>query len=239
MWKIIFLIHSFFKRMQVKTVKPFGKNIGKGDLKISICDKNPDIVNVFAHLFAEEQRVEILQGDILNVSADALVSPANSFGDMSGGLDKAIDDFFEGEAQKKVQAHINNIFFGEIPVGVASIIEMSYRQFSFLIIAPTMRVPSNVGKSINAYLAMRAILVAVLQHNSITSNEKINHIILPSLCTGVGGMPFQEAAEQIYTAILNILDNQWKSVVHPAVAPYALGARWVMPEKRNKYKNDS
>lgn len=223
--------------MQVKTVKPFGKKIRKDDIRISICDKNPDIVNVFARLFVEEERVEILKGDILNLTADALISPANSFGDMSGGLDKAIDDFFVGEAQRKVQEHINHAFFGEIPVGVASVIEMNYRQFPFLIIAPTMRVPSNVGKSINAYLAMRAILVAVLQHNSTVANEKINHIVLPSLCTGVGGMPFQEAAEQIYTAILTILDNKWKSIVHPAVAPYALGARWVMSEKRDKFKN--
>jgi O-acetyl-ADP-ribose deacetylase (regulator of RNase III) len=30
---------------------------------------------------------------VLHCKADAVVSPANSFGDMGGGLDKALDDF--------------------------------------------------------------------------------------------------------------------------------------------------
>jgi O-acetyl-ADP-ribose deacetylase (regulator of RNase III) len=67
-----------------------------------------------------------------------------------------------------------------------------------------MRIPSNVGKTINAYLAMRAVLVAVVKHNRLPA-PAIRHIALSSVCTGVGGMPFQEAAEQMQTAITSIL----------------------------------
>jgi O-acetyl-ADP-ribose deacetylase (regulator of RNase III) len=232
---MLFRIYSFVQRMKVETVKPFGKNIGKEELKISICDTNKDIAKVFSEIFAKEERVEISCGNILNLTASALISPANSFGDMGGGLDKAIDDFYEGEAQKKVQQHIQQDFFGELPVGVASILKMNYLQFPFLIVAPTMRIPGNVGKTINAYLAMRAILVAVLKYNDATS-EKINHIALPSLCTGVGGMPFLEAGEQMSTAISTILNGDYKKVVHPAIAPYVLGAKWVLPDKLNRFR---
>ena len=95
---MLFRIYRFVQRMKVETVKPFGKNIGEEELKISICDTNKDIAKVFSEVFAKEERVEILCGNILNLTASALVSPANSFGDMGGGVDKAIYDFFDGKA---------------------------------------------------------------------------------------------------------------------------------------------
>lgn len=226
---------SFLKKMQVKTLKRFGNVSDDRDLKISICDQNPEIAARFAEVFATEARVEVLQGNILHLTADALVSPANSFGDMGGGLDKAIDDFFKGEAQRKVQYLIRTEFFGEMPVGVARVLEMHHARFPYLIVAPTMRIPGNVGKTIHAYLAMRAILAAILTHN-FTASRKIKSIAVSSLCTGVGGMPYMEAAEQMLTAIHTILDEDWKLAVHPAVAPYALGPRWTREEKLNKYK---
>ncbi len=216
--------------MQVKTVKPFGREMDKEALRISICDTNGDIARVFAGVFAGEANVEILHGDILRLTAGALVSPANSFGDMSGGVDKAIDDFFGGQAQKTVQAHIREAFFGEIPVGVASILPMPHRQFPFLVVAPTMRTPGYAGKTINAYLAMRAVLVAVTRHNRSVA-ARIDHIALPSLCTGVGGMPFLEAAEQMHAALENVLKGGYQSVLHPAQAPYVLGAKWTWSGK--------
>jgi O-acetyl-ADP-ribose deacetylase (regulator of RNase III) len=186
---------NWLKRMQVNTVKPFGKGVGSDVLRISICDTNQEIAAVFARIFAREANVEVLHGNMLHLTASALVSPANSFGDMSGGVDKAIDDFFGGQAQKRVQAHIREEFLGEMPVGAATILPMLHRQFPFLIVAPTMRIPGYAGKTINAYLAMRAILVAVTRHNQSNAN-RIYHIALPSLCTGVGGMSYGEAAEQ-------------------------------------------
>lgn len=219
--------------MRVKTVKPFGKGMDNDALKISICDTNGDIARVFAGVFAGEENVEILHGDMLRLTAGALVSPANSFGDMSGGVDKAIDDFFGGQAQQIVQAHIREAFLGEIPVGIASILPMPHRQFPFLVVAPTMRTPGYVGKTINAYLAMRAVLVAVTRHNQSDAG-RIDHVALPSLCTGVGGMPFLKAAEQMHAAVENVLKGGYQSVVHPAQAPYVPGAKWTWSEKRNE-----
>ena len=61
--------------------------------------------------------VEVVHGNLLDLGCDAVVSPANSFGDMSGGIDKAIDDFHDGEAQRRVMAAIAEQFLGELPVG--------------------------------------------------------------------------------------------------------------------------
>ena len=225
-------IVNWFKRMQVNTVKPFGKEMDLDVPRISICDTNREITAVFARVFAGEANVEVRHGNLLHLTAGALVSPANSFGDMGGGLDKAIDNFFGGQAQTRVQAHIREAFLGEMPVGVAAILPMSHGQFPFLIVAPTMRIPGYAGKTINAYLAMRAILVAVTRHNQ-THAGKIRHIAVPSLCTGVGGMPYGEAAEQMHAAVENVLKGRYQPIVHPAMAPYATGAKWTWSEKSN------
>lgn len=228
-------MHHYLLSTRLKIIKPFGKNKEGHPFKISICDKNPDITQIFSEVFAKEERVEVVLGNILHKKADAIVSPANSFGDMGGGIDKAIDDFFEGEAQIAIQTRIRNAFFGEMPVGLATILETNSKQYPFIIAAPTMRVPGNVGKTIHAYLAMRGILAEMMRHNSYHAH-KINHIVLPALCTGVGGMPYIESAEQMLAAIHNILDEGWKSIISPVQAPYPLGAKWALPEKLNKFR---
>lgn len=232
---MLFKLYFLLKRMQTTTLKAFGENGGKYPFTITICDRNRDIASVFAQVFAQVDPVEVVCGNILHVAGSALVSPANSFGDMGGGLDKAIDDFFEGEAQSKVQAHILQEFWGEMPVGMASVLPMHFKQFPYLIVAPTMRIPGNVGKTIHAYLAMRAILVAILKHNRATSSH-IKHVVMSSLCTGVGGMPYEEAAEQMSAAVRNILDEQYQSIVHPVQAPYVRGAKWIQSGKANNTK---
>jgi O-acetyl-ADP-ribose deacetylase (regulator of RNase III) len=230
--KMVRSILHWFKSMQVNTLKPFGKELAPDVPRISICDTNREIATVFARVFAGEANVEVCHGNVLHLAAGALVSPANSFGDMSGGVDKAIDDFFGGQAQTRVQAYIREAFLGEMPVGVAAILPMPPGQFPFLIVAPTMRIPGYAGKTINAYLAMRAILVAIIRHNQ-TDARPIHHIAVPSLCTGVGGMPYGEAAGQMHAAVENVLKGRYQSIVHPATAPYATGAKWTWSQKSN------
>ena len=211
-----------FMYRQLKQIKAFGKSHERGKtLSISFCDMQHDMVRAFDEYFHDRADVEILQGDILKLSRDALVSPANSFGDMSGGLDKAIDDFYKGEAQRSALKAIGEQYLGELAVGNALILSMKTKQFPFLIVAPTMRIPGNVQRTINAYLAMRAVLVAVLQHNT-SAKQPICSVAIPGFCSGVGGMAPQESAEQMRTAYEMIFEEKWKAVVHPALAPYAM-----------------
>lgn len=208
----------------MKTVKPFGKGFssGSGTLRLSLCDRNSDITDVWSEVFGDVDCVEVVEGNLLDLDCDALISPANSFGDMSGGIDKAIDDFYAGRAQEAVMAAIRDQYLGELPVGVALVIPLTGPRFPFLVAAPTMRVPTSVGQTINAYLSLRAALVAVLQHNR-ENPMPILSIAVPGLCTGVGGMDFGIAARQMRSAFDNVVGEGWKEVVHPAQAPYALG----------------
>ena len=137
-------------------------------------------------------------------------------------MDKRIDDFCQGTAQKAILRQIREQFLGELPVGMAFVLSMPITRLPFVIAAPTMRIPSDVAGTLNAYLALRAVLVAVLHHNAQTERP-IGSIAVPGLCTGVGRMPCSVAAQQMRAAYDNILCGGWKDVLHPVMAPFAFG----------------
>lgn len=215
---IVKRIASMFRGTQISVLK--GASPDPRPLAITLGDRSEAVASALAAAFHDVPSVEVIQGDLLEVDADAIVSPANSFGDMSGGIDKAIDDSFNGELQPAVAAAIRDMYFGELPVGTAIIIPTAGMRYSYVIVAPTMRIPGSVERSINAYLAMRAVLCNVVRFNESQSNG-IRSVLVPGLGTGVGGLTPADAAEQMRTAYDNILSSQWKRILHPAQAPYA------------------
>ena len=206
----------------MKVIQSFGKGAASSELRLSLCDINAEMTDAWLDNFFGVEAVEILQGDLLQTPADALVSPANSFGDMSGGVEKRIDDFYKGAAQEAIIKEIGQRFMGELPVGMALIVPVSAPRLPFVIAAPTMRVPQDVASTLNAYLAMRAVLVSVFQHNA-QSQSPIRTIAIPGLCTGVGRMPYSVAARQMRVAYDTIVGGGWKEVLHPAMVPFAMG----------------
>lgn len=86
---------------------------------------------------------------------------------------------------------------------------------AWLVSAPTMRVPMNVARTTNAYVAMRAALVAVVEHNSRVPKQRIDEVLCPGLCTAIGGMNPRVAAKQMRAA--------WDTVF--------AGKRWVRPDE--------
>ena len=217
------MISTIFRRFRMSVVKPFGRRLPPGLLRVSLCDTRPEVAHALAVGFAGVDGVEVLEGSLLDLDADAVVSPANSFGDMGGGVDQAIDHHYGGEAQRRVMAEIAGRFCGELPVGMALVIPMPARRFPFLISAPTMRVPGDVRGTINAYLAMRAAFVAIVRHNAEAAGPgPIRSVAVPGLGTGVGAMAPEVAARQMRAAHDNIIGGGWRKIVHPAFAPFAL-----------------
>lgn len=204
----------------MKTLKPMGA-VDSESLRVSLGDLNSDVAYAMAAAFTDVAEVEVVSGNLLDLSCDAIVSPANSFGNMGGGIDKAIDDFHGGQAQTRVMSAIAEQYCGELPVGVAIVVEMASSRWPFVIASPTMRIPGSIAGSINAYLAMRAALVAVIVHNRI-GGRRIRSIAIPGLGTGVGGLEHVDAAVQMRAAYDNVIGGQWKQIVIAAQAPFAM-----------------
>ena len=214
-------IKNYINKRKIEVLKPFSKDLRDDDLKITICGNNTESTSALVDQFSDIDTVSVVLGDILLLDTHALVSPANSFGEMSGGLDKAIDCFYNYKAQKAAMTIIQSKHFGELPVGTAEIFSMNHDTFPYLVCAPTMRIPGKLPEgSINAYLAMRAILIELKKFNSFKPRG-IQSVALPSLCTGVGGLSYLDSAKQMRMAFEMIMYNKFKQVLHPALAPYS------------------
>lgn len=130
---------------------------------------------------------------------DCMVSPANSFGMMDGGIDTAIIRFFGNSLMARVQQRILEDYLGEQPVGTSMIVETGHYKHPFLAHTPTMRVPMIIAGTDIPYIAMWAMLLAVRHHNQ-HARQKINTIACPGLGTGIGRVPYTEAARQMALA---------------------------------------
>jgi len=83
--------------------------------------------------FCNYNNIKVSCGDIFDLKADAIISPANSFGFMDGGIDLAYSGYFGWDLEKKLQNKIKNKYYGEIPVGAATIIKTGNKKIKHLI----------------------------------------------------------------------------------------------------------
>jgi O-acetyl-ADP-ribose deacetylase (regulator of RNase III) len=167
-------------------------------LIVHLRDRNPEMVAAWERAF-QGVAVEISCGDIAAVDGDALVSPANSFGFMDGGIDLAYSRRFGWGLQARLQERLKREHHGELPVGQALVVETGDAAIPWLISAPTMRVPMDVSETVNAYLAFRAALVAVRAHND-GGALPIRRVVCPGLGTAIGRMPPERCARQMHAA---------------------------------------
>ena len=152
--------------------------------------------------------VQFHLGSIFEVNCQAVVSPANSFGFMDGGIDLLYSRRFGWGIQERLQEQIRVQHGGELLVGQAEIIPTDDAQIPFVIAAPTMRVPMILRDSINPFLAARAVLRlwknGCLPHGQPVQNA-VTTIAFPGLGTGIGQVGFDVCAHQVRQAIEDVL----------------------------------
>lgn len=172
--------------------------------QIILCDIQRAVVDAWQSYFEGIAGVAIIHANIFDQEADALVSPANSFGRMDGGLDEQIVDFLGETIQDAVLDIIYDRHEGELVVGLAEVIPTNHAHFPYLVCAPTMRVPQNVSRTVNPYLAFRAALRAVRDFNK-AQGFPIHSLLVPGLGTSTGYMPPLRAARQMRAAYDHIV----------------------------------
>ena len=146
--------------------------------------------------------VSVVDGDaLIQAAGAALVSPANSFGAMSGGFDLAIRKAYRPfPIEDRVREAIDAQAAGELPVGCALVVPTPETRYSHLVVAPTMRTPRDMRGTLAAYLAFRAVLLAVRRWNANGADVPIQRLVCPGLATGIGQMDAETAARQMRAA---------------------------------------
>ena len=169
-------------------------------LQFFFVDRNQAMVDAWRVAFAPylDAGVTVLSGDIFQQPADVIVSPANSYGFMDGGIDAVYTRRWGVQVQELLQRRIQRIYDGELPVGQAIVVPTGDTEFPLLISAPTMTIPMDVSETANAYLAFRAVIQSALYQQRI--GQSLKSIVCPGLGTGVGGMEFDRCAKQMLRA---------------------------------------
>jgi O-acetyl-ADP-ribose deacetylase (regulator of RNase III) len=148
--------------------------------------------------------IRVHRGSVLDVIAQAIVSPANSFGWMRGGIDAVYARAFPG-VEQNVRSAVLALHGGELPIGEAIVVPTGETAPAWLISAPTMREPGEhlPAHTVHPYLAARAVFLkwrdGRLEHG-INVRSVVDTIAMPGLGTGVGGVSPETCARQVAAA---------------------------------------
>ena len=148
-----------------------------------LVDNKRDLAEAWKSEFAKHSNFEFHGGvDIFDFPGDAVVSPANSFGFMDGGIDLLYSLNMGWHVQDRLREKILYEFNGELLVGQATAVPTNYAKFPMLICAPTMRVPVRLHGTPNVYLSAKAMFLYAKAH------PELQRIVCPGLGTGTGGI---------------------------------------------------
>lgn len=161
-------------------------------MKLTLFDTNELLCKAWRQVFADVENVEVICCELHMLPAhDALVSPGNSFGVMTGGIDLAVRDFFGLGVQDVIQNELMKLYAHGLPVGSAITLsiepaphEADNRNFKKLIYAPTMERPRKAQRLDVLYATIAAL----------NACEASWSVAIPGMGTGVGEMPHAEAA---------------------------------------------
>jgi O-acetyl-ADP-ribose deacetylase (regulator of RNase III) len=181
-------------------------------MKIILSAVNHPLADAWDQFCGDLDGVTVHRGSIIDLECDAIVSPANSFGFMDGGIDALYSDHFGWHVQDRLQEMIRDKHRGELLVGTAEIVPTDNARIPFLIAAPTMRVPMRLRDSIHPFLAARAVLLLIQAATFATGPlagepiaDTVKSVAFPGLGTGVGGLDHKICARQVRAAIDDII----------------------------------
>lgn len=178
-------------------------------MKIYLCAREDDLFQAWKTHFDRVDSVEVTKQDILHIKAEGLVSPANSFGNMSGGVDLVYRNYFGKRMEERLREIIIRQFEGELLVGQATWVPIEHPSYTYstLISAPTMRVPCTISHTINVYLATKAAL-------NLAIKLGLGSITFPGMGTGTGGVSAISCAKQMRQAYSDVSTGYYNKTIN-------------------------
>lgn len=147
-------------------------------LEVAIVDQNDNLIALAKRDVPELPAISWTLGDALAQEADAVVTPSNSFGFMTAGMDAAVVARFGPAVEGAVKERIAAYAFGEVLVGQAFMIATGDPKIPHLIFAPVVRAPKPITHPADVLLATRAAV-------KLAVDAGLRKIVMP--CMGAGG----------------------------------------------------
>jgi O-acetyl-ADP-ribose deacetylase (regulator of RNase III) len=175
-------------------------------------DKNPLVINALRSRFKDSApECRFVVGDITEQPSGTYVSPANTTGNMDGGLDKLYAELFP-HIQSTVYRVIEEQYGGELTIGNAIMLPTHDEKHPYIIFAPTVEHPGISATSDGIFRAARAIFRKAAGNN--IKMEKIERpdrliqtLLVPGIGTGYGNVAPEISAQQVHNGYMAIRNN--------------------------------
>ncbi|RLE54862.1 MAG: macro domain-containing protein [Thermoprotei archaeon] len=141
--------------------------------------------------------IDVVLGDITKLEVDAVVNPANTLMIMGGGVAGAIKRVGGEEIEKEAMKQ------APVPIGRAIATTAGKLPAKYVIHTPTVERPGMRASIENVVKAVRAALEKADELN-------VKSIAFPGMGTGVGGVPYNQAAEAMISTIRKYIDQGTK-----------------------------
>lgn len=173
-------------------------------LRLVLCALDEPLAAAWREIAEQREGLSAHLGSVLDARADAVVSPANSYGWMRGGIDAVYARTFP-DVEQHVRSAVLAYHGGELPVGEALLVPTGAPSPTWLISSPTMREPGEQlpADTVHPYLSARAALRLWSEgalENGTPIREVVRSIAMPGLGTGVGGASPEICARQVAAA---------------------------------------
>lgn len=180
-------------------------------MNIVLFDINTELVKAWKSIFFDyASTVEIAEMSLETLierdKFDCLVSPANSFGIMDGGIDLPIRRAFP-EVQAEVTQVIARNWQGYMPVGDCSLAKTGDDRHPWLAIVPTMPWPMPIP-SFWVYNSMRGLFAELHRCHTSHHSPHVRRLAIPGMGTATGAVPPGEAARMMMLAYKHSLEGK-------------------------------
>ena len=138
--------------------------------------------------------IAVQTGDITKLAVTAVVSPANSYGYMRGGVDLAYTLRFGIGVEESVRARIATLPGSLLPVGEALAVATGDSIIPYLVSAPTMKTPKHLSGPQPVLAATRAAVRCAM-------DQGYDSLAFPGMGTGTGGLDLNVAARAMLEGI--------------------------------------
>ena len=176
------------------------------EFSLHLVDCDPAVHDALRAGFAGCEAVQVTEGDLLAVAENTVVSPANAYGFMDGGIDALYLQRFGPGLQRRLHELIARLPHGYLPVGEAVVIETRDSHIPWMIVAPTLFNARDGSGVAEVERAMAAILRRAHRNRRV-----IRRVYCPGLGTGVGRLDPERAAQAMAAGYQAFL--AWRATV--------------------------
>ena len=164
-------------------------------MQIYLLDINKEMTDAWHKYFKGIGDIEIVNDYFSNFmnhhpEIDGIVSPANSFGLMDGGYDKAIIDYLGERAQTNILTMLDAVYDGYQPIGTC--LSVPFDKY-IILHTPTMRTPEVIVDHRVIFDCMRSCLLEA-------SKQKCKSIVIPAFGGLTGRVPYDTIARMMFFA---------------------------------------